>query len=226
MTSTASICENARDDIKNLRYEELVDDVPTVTFFPSDRLRAYLSESKIRDILNCRCLRCRSHLAYFNNPNPKDVVHQITGRDDGPEDATTTAYSLFGLLISLEHPILIIGFRTFDVSDHELVRSASQHSQFSRENLKRYTGNYHKTSPAAFTRFAQDFARAVTEYAVPYMDSGKFSHYKADTILPFIEEREIGTKLNDRGQITQEGANGRVFAFKIYEAYRKFPVSS
>jgi hypothetical protein len=43
--------------------------------------------------------------------------------------------------------------------------------------------------------------------------------------LPFIEEVEIGQRRADDGHWTSEGANGRVYAFRIHPEYNRLPVS-
>ncbi|KAF2111929.1 kinase-like domain-containing protein [Lophiotrema nucula] len=222
-------CRAARDAIIDLRYEEWNEDVPVTSFFPLDRIRNYLTDSKgaevgtVEKILSCKCEQCRSDLALFNNPDPEDYVHRVTGRGESPEDPTKTAYALFALLIYIGHPLLIIGFLERNGNDFLLEHSATQPSQFSRENLKWYTKNYHQRDARGFGRFASEFSTNVHQFAIPHMASGNFSDYSKDAILPFINEKEIGKKLDNKGRLTSEGSNGRVFSFEIYEEYRKFP---
>lgn len=66
---------------------------------------------------------------------------------------------------------------------------------------------------------------SLPKFAIPHLDSSKFIKYDANVVLPFLEGVRIGQKLNDEGQLVSEGANGTVYAFKIYDEYCNFPVS-
>lgn len=110
-------------------------------------------------------------------------------------------------------------------SDHFLESWVTHTSLFSREHLRQYTGEF-KRDPLRFERFAKRFASNLPKFAVPHIESERFSQYDASVVLPFIEETEIGKRINDEGHLTSEGANGKVFAFKIYREYNKFPVST
>jgi hypothetical protein len=47
------------------------------------------------------------------------------------------------------------------------------------------------------------------------MDSGVYTVYEKDTILPFLKHNKVSS----------QGAHSRVYAFEIYGEYRKFTVS-
>ena len=49
--------------------------------------------------------------------------------------------------------------------------------------------------------------------------------YDQSTILPFVNEKPLGTK-NQDGEIVQEGAYGRIFSFEIVEEYQNLPERS
>ncbi|KAH7378818.1 kinase-like domain-containing protein [Pyrenochaeta sp. MPI-SDFR-AT-0127] len=143
------------------------------------------------------------------------------GRYD-PSNLTQTYYSVFGLLVYVEHPLFIIGFLDRNCSDHFLESWVTHTSLFSRESLKQYTGDF-KRDPLRFERFAKRFATNLPKFAVPHLESERFSQFDASVVLPFIEETEIGKRIDDGGHLTSEGANGKVFAFKIHREYNKFP---
>ncbi|KAF2474443.1 kinase-like protein [Lindgomyces ingoldianus] len=216
-------CTIARNNIIDRRYEEYRKDVLCKSFFPLDKLRSYLKADKVRDILRCNCDQCKAHRKFFNDTDPLNYLYRITGVEDGTKetkDRTKTAYSLFSLLIYVQHPLLIVGFMEKERSDFLLEFSASS---FTKESLKDYTGRYHANDSGGFARFASEFIKAMPEFCVPHMESGEFTHYEANVILPFIEEKEIGKKIDASGQWTSEGANGKVFKFKIYTEYQNFP---
>ncbi|CAO2656257.1 Nn.00g050600.m01.CDS01 [Neocucurbitaria sp. VM-36] len=154
--------------------------------------------------------------------DPESYVNDIMGGRYDPSNLTKTYYSVFGLLVYIEHPLFIIGFLHRDCNDFLLESWATNTSHFSREHLKEYVGEY-KRDAIRYERFAKRFAANLPKFAVPHMASKKFSQYDATVVLPFIEEREIGKRMDDEGNWTSEGANGKVFAFKIYREYNKFP---
>ena len=221
------VCKAARGEIIDCQYyEEGENNLPPKSFFPIDSLKAYLTEDKIREILRCNCPECSADLRLFGNLDPDAITPQITGNQ--PEllrkHIVRPAYALFSLLIYVEHPLLIIGFLNADFYDYDLERSTTHPDTFSTSNLKHYTQDFSSLNPTGFKRFIRTFTAAVPEFAIPYMDHGYFSRYSANTKLPFITESEIGQRLDEQGRLTAEGANGRVFRFKIYKEYKKFPV--
>jgi hypothetical protein len=141
-----------------------------------------------------------------------------------PLDPGKTALALFALLIFIEHPLLIIGFVMRRCSDHALERTPTL---FSIEHLQReYCQEYaNRIGDEQFKEFATDFAEYLPKFAIPRMDSGEYSVYGPDTILPFLNEQKIGVRGPD-GVVQQEGAYGKVYSFEIYEEYRQFPVGN
>ena len=214
-------CRRAREEIEDLQFED-----GAQPFFPLDRLRSYFKFQKIKEILFCSCAQCEDDLRVFKSQADREsYVNHIMGGKSDSSDLTKTHYSVFGILVFVEHPMFIIGFLDHDCSDRFLESWATHTSLFSRENLKQYTGEY-KRDAIRFERFAKRFASSLPKFAVPHMTSERFLQYDASVVLPFVEEREIGKKMDEEGHWTSEGANGKVFAFKIYREYNKFPVST
>lgn len=72
----------------------------------------------------------------------------------------------------------------------------------------------HKDGPAAFKEFEHQFSIFLRHFAIPTMDSGTYSVYAKDRILPFFNQRKLSS----------QGANSHVYAFEIHDEYRDFPV--
>jgi hypothetical protein len=214
-------CRRARDDIEDLQFES-----GTTIFFPLDRLRSYFKFERIKEILQCTCAQCQADMRLFRSQTNREtyVNHVMGGRSDS-SDRTKTYYSVFGLLIYVEHPLFIIGFLDHNCSDHFLESWVTHTALFSRDTLKQYTGD-HSNDAVRFERFARRFTANLPKFAVPHMESERFSQYHPSVVLPFVGEEEIGKRQDDDGHLTSEGANGKVFAFKVYREYNKFVVST
>lgn len=224
MTSGAApACQTARDEIFLRRHVEKKPDGSTICFFPLDRLRTYLTKERVKEILDCSCPTCTDDCrAIGNHIKPPNSLLRIVGQSGDPEDTRKTAYSLFSLLIYVRHPILIIGFLDDGMNDYSLELYPKL---FDERNLKRYTQGFATDNHNVFEQFTHDFGSHMPQFAVRHMDDGNFSRYPLGTILPFIEEREIGKQKNNEGEWTNIGANGSVYAFKIHPEYNKLRVS-
>jgi hypothetical protein len=212
-------CRRARDEIEDLQFEE-----GSKSFFPLDRLRSYFKYQRIKEILFCSCAQCQEDLRLFNTRTDRETyVNRIMG-DSEPSNLTRSFYSVLGILVYVEHPLFIIGFLDHNCTDFFLASWATHSSLFSRDRLKDYTGEY-KRDAIRFERFAKRFSASLSRFAIPHLESAGFSQYDGGAVLPFIEEQEIGKKEID-GHWTSEGANGKVYAFKIYREYNRIPVSN
>jgi hypothetical protein len=217
-------CTSARRHIRRLF---LLDEArPGQRFFPLDKLRSYLTPATVAWVLQCPCAKCRRNYAAFRrNKTPTEFIDRIVGPENDPHanlNPSKTAFALFALLIYIEHPLLIIGFLMRECCDFFLERRSP--ASFSRELLRAYCREFaDREGDEEFGRFASEFTQFLPQFAIPRMDSGVYSVYGADTILPFVNERKIGIQDPD-GTIRQEGANGRVYSFEIYEEYRNFSV--
>lgn len=213
-------CRHARDEVEDLLFEN-----GAKSFYPLDRLRKYFRLQKVREILSCSCAQCREDVRLYGHQiDPELCAEDIVGEGRDPNDLRNTHFSIFGLLIVVEHPLFIIGFLKTDCSDFMLESWATNATSFSHYTLEQRTGRYRRDT-AKFNRFARKFLADLPSFAVPHMKTERFLHYDARVILPFIDETEIGKRMDEYGHWTSEGANGKVFSFKIYPEYRKFLVS-
>ncbi|KAF1839681.1 kinase-like protein [Decorospora gaudefroyi] len=211
------LCRSAREDIEDLQFED-----GATTFFPLDKLRSYFKFEKIKEILKCTCSQCQDDLRMLGNQTDRDTyVNHIMGGSFDVNNLTKTYYSVFGLLVYVEHPQFIVGFLDRAFNDYMLESWVTYAAHFSRKTLKQFTGDY-SNDAIRFERFARRFEGSLPKFAVPHMESEKFLQYNPSVMLPFIEEKEIGKRQEEDGHWTSEGANGRVFAFRVYGEYNKF----
>lgn len=224
MSGATSACKAAHTQLTALRYVEERPGGPTFSFFPLDRLRNHLTRTRVEEILQCGCIQCNGDHEYFEQPlNPLQSVSLIIGEDGTPRTTSNTAFSLFSLLIYLGHPIFIVGFVHMDRNDVSLELFPEM---FARDNLKAYTGSFATDRPVEFREFAFQFTQSMPQFAVRHITHNRFSRYPPNTILPFINEKEIGKRYDEEtGYWTNIGANGRVFSFEIHDEYRNFKVS-
>ena len=176
--------------------------------------REQFLKATVDNILGCTCSRSQTDTFYIQQA-PSEYVDQII----------QGAIRLFSLLVHVQHPRLIIGFLNCGCDDTALNKSNSLTTMFSCGQLKKYTGSYYTKKNADFQFFHWSFTKAYPEFTVPYMDSGEFAQYDRNVVLPFIEEREVGMRLNEGGRYTSESGSGRLIAFKICKEYRRFPAS-
>ncbi|KAK5407161.1 hypothetical protein LTR06_007902 [Exophiala xenobiotica] len=205
-------CGLARRAIRGLFVE--AGDSPSQYFYPRDRLRGYLTRSKVDSILQCSCPNCRRHYASFGRDHaPTEFIDRIVGPESDAgamSNPARTAYSLFGLLICIEHPMLIIGFMMREYYDIHLLPVTFR-------SLKSMLNEFfEKEGSDAFKQFEHDFNVTLRHFAIPVMDSGAYSVYGKDTILPFLKHNKVRS----------QGANSSVYAFEIYGEYRKFSDAS
>ncbi|KIW11261.1 hypothetical protein PV08_10561 [Exophiala spinifera] len=211
VTNTDTPCTVARREILNLNVRD--SESPSQFFYPRDRLRTYLTRENVAKILQCPCRKCRRQYEVFRrNHAPTEFLDRIVGPENDVEachNPARTAYSLFGLLIYIEHALLIIGFMMKEVYDVNISGES-----FSAESLKRVCDAFFREEGQhAFNSFENQFSIFLRHFAIPTMESGTYSVYASDRILPFFEQRRLSL----------QGANSKVYAFKIYDEYRKFP---
>ncbi|KAF2462718.1 uncharacterized protein BDR25DRAFT_347629 [Lindgomyces ingoldianus] len=212
-------CRRARFDIIDLSYR------PSrgKSFFPLDCVRDYLTEERIKEILCCVCDQCKTHRKYFNGDEPLQYQKSIMGEPRTKERLDNRKHNLFALLIYVEHPVLIMGFAERGKTDWFLEVAMSW---FNAENIKLCTGDYSIYDQKSFSRFVTEFIKHLPEFSVPHMESGDFTHYDDGVILPFIEEEEIGQRIDKQARLASESKKGKVIRFKIYKAYQRFPHAS
>ncbi|OAL51371.1 kinase-like protein [Pyrenochaeta sp. DS3sAY3a] len=207
-------CRAARVDIEAKLLKK--------SFFPLDQLRKYLTRQKIAEILSCSCEDCaKDKLLYGTHVDSEAFSDEIVGGPQSRDDLERTYFSVFGLLTISEHPSLIIGFLRRKCSDSFLESWVTHKSTFSPEVLEACTGNM-RFDRSRFDIFVDRFDRNLPKFAVPHMETRSFRHYHAGVVLPFIDEQVIGLREDETGNLTPEGANGKVFAFKFHREYCKF----
>lgn len=205
------LCSKTRRTIRRLMVGD--EARPRQRFVPVDKLRSHLTREKVTELLECRCNGCqRDHAVFRRDRTPAEFINRIVGLENDPSsqrDPAKTALSLFALLIYIGHPLLIIGFVMRRCSDHALETMSS--ALFSSEYLRtHYCAEFaRRVGVDTFQDFVSAFAEALPTFAIPRMDSGEYSVYGPDTILPFLNEKKIGVRGPD-GSIRQEGAYGKV----------------
>ena len=217
-------CGIAREKIKSLRVQGRD---RSQFFYPLDKLRAYLTRDHTIWILNCPCRKCKTLCHAFTTCTSRtQFIDRIVGPPNNSaasRDPSKTAIALFSLLIYIEYPLLILGFAMRNCYDFHLATRST--TTFSSDHLRDYCHEFiAKEGNDQFEQFSADFATALPRFAIPRMESGAYSIYTRDTILPFVNEAPVGIRDAD-GNVRQEGAYGRVYSFEIYDEYRDFPVS-
>ncbi|OCL12991.1 kinase-like protein [Glonium stellatum] len=193
-------------------------------FFPRDKLAQILNRQTTLGILKCACKTCKRHAVAlgraFSTPTQyiDDIVGPLTSPTQEPS-SSETCISLFGLLTYIGCPQLIIGFLEQRSRDFALEMDPTV---FKPDMGTKYWPRFEKHHPAESKQIVTQFCNYIHQFAVPNMDSGAYSVYGPNTILPFINEEKIGAP-NEQGEIMPEGSSGKVYAFEIYERYRKFP---
>lgn len=185
---------------------------PERRFFPRSKLDAFLDEIAIETILRCDCDQCKSHLVDLGKHDPPvKYVKQIAGKN------SRGAKALFALLISIDHPMFIVAFMERGLDDISTIESCCKQPQqllLSRpELLHQYWPRFHSRHQNESHELVRAFAYKMHQFAPPILDHEAFSAYSGDTIMPFVEERELGS-----------GAYGTVYSFEIYDGYNMFPV--
>ncbi|KAH6619042.1 hypothetical protein C7974DRAFT_40741 [Boeremia exigua] len=210
-----SVCSAARDAVYDLRYQE---QGTSKLFYPVDRLRGYFTYDKVREILACTCSSCREDLRMFDNgTEPTAYVERIRGDPDS-SDFRKNFYSVFGLLVHIQHPLFVFGFVDHNCDDLFLERWTAI-PLFIHNELQLYTGDLSQDSQK-YERFAKRFLESVFQFSLPHLEINGFSSYNERTVLPFKEEVKIvgGTATDEH----PDSQSGRVFVFKIYHEYN-FP---
>ena len=194
-------------------------------FFPRDQLAQILDRQTALKILECHCQTCNRHATALGKlSTPAQHIDNIVGLSTSSAQepsSSETCISLFGLFIYIGYPQFIIGF--LQKRSRDIVLETDP-TLFTYNIATKYWPRFEKQHPIESKQLATRFCSHIHQFAVPSMDSGEYSVYGQNTILPFINEEKIGTP-NDQGEIMPEGSSGKVYAFEIYERYRKFPVS-
>lgn len=214
-------CRVAQEEVEDAQIEQ-----GSKSFFSFNKLRTFFTEQKIREILLCDCSRCKEDLQVIPSRIDRESYVDIIMGSSDPQNLVRTFYSVFGLLVHAGHPLFIIGFLDHNCNDYMLESWTTYHSDFSNDRLQSLTGNYYRRHPKAFSWFVRKFLTDLPKFAIPRLEPVRFLQYRESVILPFVDEVEIGKRQVDGGHWTSEGANGRVFAFKIQREYNRFTVET
>lgn len=202
------LCVSARHELAQRAVPRDANVRPEKRFFPVDVLNKFLDEAAIREILQCACSRCKSHLEDLGKHDPPiKYAKQVAGTRN-----STDAKALFALLIYIEHPMFIVAFMERGMSSKNL-ESWCAEEPYQAESLEKYWPRFREVKPVDSSDLAQKFAFAMHQFAPPRLDHGSFSRYSTSTILPFIQGDSLGS-----------GSYGEVYPFSIYEGYNEIPV--
>lgn len=182
-------------------------------FFPQTLLRRLLMRNTIEDVLRCSCLSCTSRVEAALESDIVESSHKIL----------SCTLLVFALLVHIKCPKLIFSFIRRGFHDDQLLDMAQDTSI--GHICTNFWPNYHERDPAESRKIAKHFKWHRHRFAIPLMGDNTYKVYDQSTILPFVNEKPLGTK-NQDGEIVQEGAYGRIFSFGIVEEYQNLPVRS
>lgn len=208
-------CIKLRDDLEEL-YVPSGHDVPEhQRFFPKTRIKTLFNDERIKEVLECQCSRCHDQKRMFGSRDPESSLVKITCKEINRHRSGSCAILLFALLVYIECPSLIYSFLDKCLSDHEL-----------ESDLAKFTAGYiqHQYWPKQHPKLADKFHWNKFKFFVPFMRDDRYEEYPRGTILPFVNEQQLG-RSTETGEILNEGSFGTVFAFEIVDGYKGFPVS-
>ncbi|KAI9666437.1 MAG: hypothetical protein M1821_004373 [Bathelium mastoideum] len=217
-------CVRAARDLKSL--EAGSSENPNQHFFPWDDLWDYFQRderSGVREVLTCTCASCANDAELFDKlSQPVEYLDDILGVQTEPgtrPDWSHTSVSLLALFVYIGRPRFITPFLQNDRRDPHLEEYIGKDSI---DTLPvRYWPQYADRSPGDSKILAKEVYKHIPKFAVPRLDSPRYVSWTANRILPFLDEQELGSA-TEEGNIKPDGANSRVFAFKIHPEYHGF----
>ena len=169
--------------------------------------------NRVEDVLKCSCSSCTSRVEAALE---SDIV-------ESPHKILSCSLLVFALLVHIKCPKLIFSFIRRGFHDDQLLDTRQDTSI---EDICTYFWPiYHERDRTESIKIARRFKFHMHRFAIPLMGDNTFRVYDQSTILPFVNEKPVGTK-NQDGEIIQEGAYGRIFSFEIVEEYQNIPVRS
>jgi hypothetical protein len=176
-----------------------------------------LTRDRVAQVLNCSCDHChqqRRNLRLVNQPS--EYIDSIL-------DARLPSISLFALLIFIRAPPLVVGFLDRRVHDQSM---CDLPENFRVGNVgETYWSHFHRRRREDSESLEDEFRNHLFQFAVLTFTSRRYHVFHKQTILPFIEQRQLG-KTDEDGRVVNEGAYGTVYACKIWPAYNTLFVSS
>lgn len=183
-------------------------------FYPRDKLKKILTRDRVAEVLKCSCDHCgqqRRDLKLIDPPSK--YIDSIL-------DA---AISLFALLIFIRAPPFVAGFLVEQVYDQSICNVPGV---FLKVNIgDQYWSNFHKRRKEESEALEDEFRNHLFHFAIPTFTSRQYHAFHEQTMLPFVEQRQLG-RIDEDGRLVNEGAYGTVYAFKIWPAYNALPVST
>jgi hypothetical protein len=186
-------------------------------FYPHDKLKEILTKDRVTQVLNCSCDHCRQQRQDLRSVDqPSDYIDSIL-------DARLPAISLFSLLIFIRAPPFVVGFLDRQVHDQSICNLPGD---FLEVNIgEKYWSYFHRRRREESESLEDEFRNHLFQFAVPTFTSRQYHVFHEQTILPFIEQLQLG-RIDEDGRVVNEGAYGTVYACKIWPAYNALPVSS
>lgn len=215
-------CFIVRNDLDSLALPKDPDIPEHKKFFSKSNLSTLFTPNVVTDLLACTCQRCTG-LRESNGIQSRQmskVANAIIGASED-HDVQRTYNLILGLLLYIDCPALIAGFVQRKCYDGCLEANVRQLTliQFQEKFWPKLLNSAPKESGSTMEKFRWK----KYNFFVPTMDN-EFSTYDQHTILPFINEKKVGRKTMD-GDITFEGAYGRIYSFEIPDEYIYFKAS-
>lgn len=217
-------CFKAREALIALAVPDTPELSINQRFFPRNSILELLTKERVVHILQCGCQQCQEDVTYqvTNNERFDEFAGRIVGSEGQEKITANTAVSLLALLIYIRRPIFIIGFllrnggandNTFEIELVDATLAALQ---------DRYWPKYKRLNNRGAASLAAEFSWHINQFAVPHMNDSPYSTYDERTIMPFVNETQIGH--TEDGEFVNPGSYGKVFAFDIWPEYNKFQV--
>lgn len=206
-------CTKLKRDIDSLAIPNNQEIPNHRRFFPQTLLRRLLIRNTIEVVLRCSCSSCTSRVEAAQESDIVESSHKII----------SCTILLFALLVHIKCPKLIFSFIRRGFHDDQLLDTAQDTSI--GHICTNFWPIYHERDPTESSQIAKLFKWHRHRFAIPLMGDNTYTVYDQSTILPFVNEKPLGTK-NQDGEIVQEGAYGRIFSFEIVEEYQNLPVRS
>jgi hypothetical protein len=210
-------CVTLREDLEELYLPKDNNVPPHKRFFPKSRIECLFTKERIQEVLECNCLTCHQHRCAFRGRHPISLT-AITGKARDGHPKGLGALILFALLVYIRCPSLIYSFLSQGLDDQHF---ASHLAQFTADYIQQ------KIWSPNFKKLANDFHWTKFRFFIPSMKSesnDNFEVYPDSTILPFVNETQLGCP-TETGGIIEEGNFGSVFAFEILDEYNGLTVS-
>ncbi|KIW06546.1 uncharacterized protein PV09_02976 [Verruconis gallopava] len=215
-----SACAKAQRAIR--KYLQPATEPIARRMFPRDCLFRFLSSGSptiARAVLECKCDRCNHQHNLAGPGNSVDeYLWRILGTAKTLPEFDSSAVTLFSLFVAIGYPALCGSL--LDKGYDDKIFQFGPNAALPRETLRKFWA----MDDAEFELdFYNSLERQLAHFAIPHFTRTKFATYDSSTILPFINEKPIG-RLNERGEIIDEGGSGKVSSFDIYECYNKLGI--